>query len=197
MPWSELFSIFWKTILVFSACVVCVSGTVEVLRPQNLNFYNPESAFSKSVRFVVRPYQDLFRFRQVSLKSDWVSFKISDSGFRTDDLLKISNPLEDRYQNTSSHNYTSLDLALPRKAVILEPNKENNKNLTNWSLVRCSNLNSDLKCEKNNILAQYVIKTSIFKQELGFIGLDENNNTIPLKKIQEINTNQRLDVKFL
>jgi hypothetical protein len=81
------------------------------------------------------------------------------------------------------------------QSVLLQPQDPNQN--TPWQLIRCVEISNILYCQKNDILIKDVVKTSIFKDENNFIGIDQKGNYVPLKQVQIINSSQRKDIIYL
>jgi hypothetical protein len=87
------------------------------------------------------------------------------------------------------------DLNNPSQSIVLQP--ENTTSNKPWFLVRCIEKNNILYCQKNKIAIKDLVKTSIFKNDQNYFGLDQNDEFIKLKSIQIINTDQRKDVLYI
>ena len=192
---EQIFGIAWRLIVLIVTCYLALAFLIYFLKPRKLEVTPPDQYAYKLLRLTLRPILDLGFNNRVSLDSDWREYSLSSYRQKESDgdLVKASNGGEKNYADFMSVNW--YDLNNPNQSVILQPeNKVANKP---WFLVRCVEKNNILYCQKNKILLKDLVKTSIFKNDQSYFGLDENGEFLKLKPIQTINTEQRKDILYI
>ena len=192
---EQIFGIAWRLIVLIVTCYLALAFLIYFLKPRKLEVTPPDQYAYKLLRLTLRPILDLGFNNRVSLDSDWREYSLSSYRQKESDgdLVKASNGGEKNYADFMSVNW--YDLNNPNQSVILQPeNKVANKP---WFLVRCVEKNNILYCQKNKILLKDLVKTSIFKNDQSYFGLDENGEFLKLKPIQTLNTEQRKDILYI
>ncbi|GAB4147721.1 MAG: hypothetical protein OHK0017_09730 [Patescibacteria group bacterium] len=174
MKIKHAFDISWKLILVIVSCYLAIAFSIFVLRPVSVNYRDDETAGVKFSRFALRPLNDLFRNKILSTPFDWEEISIDSYNIQNDVLFtKLKNSTEARYDNWHTVDIASLNLADTEQSVILEPYSQDYQD--KWTLVRCAKLkNGSEICQQNGIFLKNQIKTSVFRQETKYIGLDKD-----------------------
>ena len=191
---EQIFGIAWRLVVLIVTCYLALALLIYFLKPRKLNLAPPDQYGYKILRLTLRPILDLGFDGRVSLDSDWQDYRLSSYRQKesTGDLVKASNGGEKNYADFMSVNWYNLNN--PTQSIILQPEILVNKP---WFLVRCMEKNNILYCQKNKILVKDLVKTSIFKNDQYYFGLDENDEFLKLKPIQTLNTEQRKDILYI
>jgi len=192
---AKIFGIVWRVVIVIVSCYLAVSFLIYFLKPKKIDFVTPDNYGSKLGRLVLRPTMDLAFDQRVSQDWDWQDFKVDSYRQKESEnkLLKANNPNEKL--KTDFMNNAWWDISNPSQSMILQPDDSNLS--TKWMLIRCVEKSNVLYCQKNNILIKDLVKTSIFKSEHIYLGIDTQGNYIKLKNIQTVNSDQRKDILYI
>lgn len=192
---AKFFGIFWRVLIVIISCYLAVSFLIYFLKPKKIEIVTPDNYSSKLGRLILRPAMDLAFDQRVSQDWDWQDFKVDSYRQKESDniLVKINNPNEKLKADFMSNAWW--DISNPSQSMILQPDDSNAS--SKWMLIRCVEKSSVLYCQKNNILVKDLVKTSIFKSEHIYLGIDTQGNYIKLKNIQTVNSDQRKDILYI
>ena len=192
---AKIFGIVWRVVIVVVSCYLAVSFLIYFLKPKKIDLVMPDNYGSKLGRLIFRPTMDLAFDQRVSQDWDWQDFKVDSYRQKESDgiLVKINNPNEKSKVNFMSNDWW--DISNPAQSIILQPEDTNFS--SKWMLIRCTESANVLYCQKNNILIKNLVKTSIFKSEQIYLGIDVQGNYIKIKNIQTINSDQRKDILYI
>lgn len=192
---GQILGVLWRVMLVIMSCYLAISVLIFFLKPRKLSFDTADSIPNKIVRNSLRPVTDLAFDKRLSLDFDWKAFKYNDyrKNEAAQELVKVNNTAENNFNNFKDLSWYNLNNT--SQSIILQP--ENLAQNKTWFLVRCLEQDNLLYCQKNNIALLGTIKTSIFKSEQAYLGVDSDGNFIKLKSVQTINTDQRKDLVFI
>ena len=192
---AKFFGIVWRVVIVIVSCYLAVSFLIYFLKPKKIDMVTPDNYGSKLGRLILRPTMDLAFDQRVSQDWDWQDFKVDSYRQKESDskLVKTSNSNEKFKIDFMGNAWW--DISNPSQSMILQPEDANIS--SKWMLIRCVEKSNVLYCQKNNILIKDLVKTSIFKSEHIYLGIDTQGNYIKLKNIQTINSDQRRDILYI
>jgi hypothetical protein len=192
---AKIFGIIWRVIVVIVSCYLAFSFLVYFLKPKPVDLASNDDYSSRLGRLTLRPAMDLAFEQRVSHDWDWQDFKVESYRQKESEnaLVKINNPTESSKIDFMSKAWW--DISNPAQSIILQPEDPNLS--AKWMLIRCVEKENVLYCQKNNILIKDLVKTSVYKSEQIYLGIDTQGNYIKLKNIQVINSDQRKDILYI
>jgi len=191
---AQVINILWKILLVIISCYLAVAFLIFFLKPKKIEKIQADTYPLKLLRLSLRPIMDLAFDQRLSQEWDWNEIKVDAyrSKESQNQLVKVGSPIEPK-RNFMDLNWWEINNT--NQSVLLQPQDPNQN--TPWQLIRCVEISNILYCQKNDILIKDVVKTSIYKDENNFIGIDQKGNYVPLKQVQIINSSQRKDIIYL